>query len=727
MGTQTFGNNQTSTLYVGAPSPDPYTLFLSKFTVPVTGGLLNLTVYGSGSAQIIPVVYSDNGGSPESKPLNLLAQGSAVSAPATTQFFSLPIYLALTAGQVLWFGYYISSGNFNVYENSSSLEWETFVINASSLPSTLSTMTLQSYTVICVQITVQFVTWQFQYWTGTGWMFFTSAQLDHIMEELSSLSGGGNAAGQEECVFDIPNTAVNRTIVQTLPYVQVSFNGAVIFPLANQGAMIGKLCYSPTIIEVTLYNAIFMKLAAAGSTVTQAYIDIAVSTIAAYICGLAGVPVGTMPSISVSITFNNANCFKAMQDLATACGLDYWGDMNGFNIGTRDSTLQTLGYISNNSKRGLDFSKTVDTIVVNGVSSSGAMIQGVAYSSSYSASNTGTIASFTIKKISDIPTLNNVAALKLAKLNNPSDGNSLECLTSQVAAWHPGQYVLCSHPELDLVGSYIIQRITKQAVTSTVEVDAAMPQMDVDALQQDSDTNDLSAYTTQPSTQIPANVNLQKLLELYHLNEGTGTVAKDSTPSGSPTNGVISGCSWITNSAFPGELFLSFGSSSEVDCPSVGNSIPGTAAFAIGGWFSPSSIVNLANLIGKANAYILETLTGGAVRFGVCIGGTWTYVTSPNGVTNASKRCFAMGVYDGTNLYLYVSDPSGVNQLLINPATGNPYFNHPLTGNVNVSTSDTYIGGSSYVGVIAECMIWGRALQAAEVQALFFQPLTQVY
>ena len=576
------------------------------------------------------------------------------------------------------------------------------------------------------------VSWQFQYWNGSAWVNFQNAQIDHIMEELSSLSGGGNAAGQEECIFDIPNTAANRAIVQALPYAQCLFNGTLIFPLANQCALIGKLQYSPTTIEVTLYNAVFMKLAQASSTVTQAYTNTAVSTIAAYICGLAGVTVGVMPSLNVSITFNNANCFTAMQDLATACGLDYWGDANGFNIGTRDSTQQKLGYCDDNSKRGLDYSKTVDTVIVKGVNASGAAIQGAVYSSDYSASDTGSIATFTVKKVSDINTLNNVAALKLQKLNNPSDGNSLECLISQVATWHPGQYVSANRPDLDLVGSYIIQRITKNVVVCQVEVDAAMPQMDIDALQQDNDTDDLAGYTTQPQTQIPINVTLQGLLDLYHLTEGTGTTANDSTPNipmcpGTITFGSAGG--WITSSAFPGEFFLDIASGGYVDCPNAGNSIGSgsCSAFAIGGWFSPSALTSLASLIGKANCYVLELYgASGAIRFGVYVSGSWQYLTSPNGVASVGGRCFVMGVYDGTNMYLYVSDPSGINQLLVNPATGNPYFSQAQTGALGSSTSDTYLGGSNYAGVIAECMIWGRALQPSEVQALFFQPLTQV-
>ena len=61
-----------------------------------------------------------------------------------------------------------------------------------------------------------------------------------------------------------------------------------------------------------------------------------------------------------------------------------------------------------------------------------------------------------------------------------------------------------------------------------------MPQMDVDAMEQDDYTDDLSQYPAQPTTQMPNSLTLQYLLDLYHLTDGTGTTAADSTPSGSP-------------------------------------------------------------------------------------------------------------------------------------------------------------------------------------------------
>ena len=316
------------------------------------------------------------------------------------------------------------------------------------------------------------MSWQFQYWNGSAWVNFSGAQVDHVLEELSSVGG------QEELVFDLLNTSANRAIVQALPFVQCLFNGTLIFPLSNQNAVVAGLKYTTTTIEVTAYNVVFAKLSQASGTVTQTYTNTAVGAIAAYICGLSGVSAGSMPNLNVSIKFSNANCFKAMQDLANACGCDYWADGNGFNIGTRDSTVQTLGWVGSNSQRGLDYSKQVDQVIVNGVDVNGNTIQGI-------AGSPGAVATFTEKKAADVATLNNVAAFKLQTLNNPSNGNSLECLISQVATWHPGQYVNSNRADFDLVGSFIIQRITKYVVTCTVEVDAAMPQMDVNLQETD--------------------------------------------------------------------------------------------------------------------------------------------------------------------------------------------------------------------------------------------------
>lgn len=349
------------------------------------------------------------------------------------------------------------------------------------------------------------MSWQFQYWNGSSWLPFSNAQIDHVLEELS---------GHEELVFTLPNSAANRSIVQGKPFVQALFNGSVIYPVNGGKAILAAPQYSPTKITVTAYNYVFVQLSQASQTVTQNYTNTAVSTIAAYICGLAGVTVGSMPDLSVSIKFQDTNCFTALQNLAASCGCDYWGD-SAFNIGTRDSTVQTLGYVGSNSKRGLDWSKQIDQIIIKGVDISGVKIQGSAGTSG------GSIATFTDKKAADAATLNQLAAYKLQTLNNPSNGTSLECLISQVVSWHPGQYISANRADLFLEGSFIIKRITKYAVTCTVEVDTAMPQIDI--LLQDTDQYaDLGTYPIQPSMLTPSALVLQGLFGLYHVSETQG-------------------------------------------------------------------------------------------------------------------------------------------------------------------------------------------------------------
>ena len=115
------------------------------------------------------------------------------------------------------------------------------------------------------------MSWQFQYWNGSGWVNFANAQVDHILEELSSVGG-------QELVFDLPNTSANRSLVQGKPFVQALFNGSVIFPLANQNAIVAGFKYSPTTIEVTAYNYIFVQLRQASSTVTQSYVNASVTS-----------------------------------------------------------------------------------------------------------------------------------------------------------------------------------------------------------------------------------------------------------------------------------------------------------------------------------------------------------------------------------------------------------------------------------------------------------------
>ena len=203
-------------------------------------------------------------------------------------------------------------------------------------------------------------------------------------------------------------------------------------------------------------------------------------------------------------------------------------------------------------------------------------------------------------------------------------------------------------------------------------------------------------------------------MHLYHLIEGTGTTATDSTPNAPAVNGTITNGTWI-DGVIPGTKLLGFSGTGNVDCP-VTNTI--TDKFAIGCCFSPSALVANSAPVKHDTNYSIDILETGEVRFGLYIGGSWVYLSSAAGVIVANGRGFAMGVYDGINMYLYVADPASTNQLLT--------YSQTQSGNLGSPTGNLVIGGSGYVGVVAEVMKWGRSLSAQEVQELFFRPLARV-
>ena len=134
-----------------------------------------------------------------------------------------------------------------------------------------------------------------------------------------------------------------------------------------------------------------------------------------------------------------------MKDLAKACGAIIQLILL-LTLEPGASTTQTLGYVGSNTKRGIDYSKQVDQVIVKGVDATGVQIQG-------SAGSPGALATFTEKKVSDIATLNNIAAFKLQKLNNPSNGNSFKCLITQVANVACGQYYSANRPDFQTLRS----------------------------------------------------------------------------------------------------------------------------------------------------------------------------------------------------------------------------------------------------------------------------------
>ena len=129
-----------------------------------------------------------------------------------------------------------------------------------------------------------------------------------------------------------------------------------------------------------------------------------------------------------------------------------------------------------------------------------------------------------------------------------------------------------------------------------------------------------------------------------------------------------------------------------------------TNNLAIGCWYSPSQLIDHEAMIGKNNNYLLEISgTSGAIRFGLHIGGSWVYLTAPTGTIPVNGRGFALAVYDGSKMYLYVANPQVLNQLLT--------YSQAQTGNLDSSSADLYLAASGYKALLPKSMIWGRALK----------------
>ena len=173
---------------------------------------------------------------------------------------------------------------------------------------------------------------------------------------------------------------------------------------------------------------------------------------------------------------------------------------------------------------------------------------------------------------------------KLQTLNNPSNGNGIVCLTDQVYDWHPGQYVYANRADLCLQGSFIIQRITKNAVTCTVEPDAAMPQMDI-LLQETDQYADLGTYPIQPSMLTPSALSLAGTLwTLPRHAKCKVQQYYDSNPNeNGPNDGVVIGGTWI-NGVIAGTKVLQL-TQGQIDC-GKGFNVGGLTAFTVGMWFS---------------------------------------------------------------------------------------------------------------------------------------------
>jgi hypothetical protein len=543
------------------------------------------------------------------------------------------------------------------------------------------------------------LTWTIQYYNGSAWVTKTDAVLDQIIDEINGQLG---AAGQQEFDFIIPNTPTNLAFVESDQQVQILWGSTVVFSgllRAYKAKFLNIAC--------TVYNSVFELMK--KQTITGKYSSVAANTVLAAICGACGMTAGSCPITIISTQFNATDCYTAALNLANILGLNLYNVGNTVNIAVKGNQTPTAITIDTESEVDIDRSKSgYDGVIIRGVDQAGNAITG-------SAGNTGAgynVKTLTNKIAMDQATLNSLATEYLQSLQQTNSGSPLVCDISQAALINSGDLVTVTNgASFGLSGSYETCKITKTLVKATIEIVHSVSDFSnlVDAM-----ASATSALNTLPmsSDQIQgSSVSLQGLQAFYHLDEGSGTVATDSSPAGN--NGTIgSGCSWVQG---PETKVLMFnGNGSYVDLPGSDVNFGGLSAMSFTVWFSPTSAAQ-SYLVYKPNQFYVQVNANGSIVFGLYIGGSWVTVTAPAGSSPLNGRLFAAFIYDGTNMYIYLNGPVLIKQA--------------QSGAIGSSSSDTYLGAESassggFTGVEAEVMFFGRALSPQEVYSLYFFPLT---
>ena len=215
------------------------------------------------------------------------------------------------------------------------------------------------------------------------------------------------------------------------------------------------------------------------------------------------------------------------------------------------------------------------------------------------------------------------------------------------------------------------------------------------------------------------------------LNEGSGTIANDS--SGQGNNGTLVNATWFPTGRFGQAVQLSGAADSYIRVPHSASLNLSSAGMTLSAWIYPTSFpvdpnqftsVMYKYSAGDNSAYFLFAKTSGAPNDYVCANG---YAGGGFTTSVINKACETTGpvlteswthlavTYDGTDLRFYrngqktetraASEPLGTNSsdLII----GNSFFGEALTG------------------LIDEVRIYNYALNDAEIAAMYLMPIEQ--
>ena len=202
----------------------------------------------------------------------------------------------------------------------------------------------------------------------------------------------------------------------------------------------------------------------------------------------------------------------------------------------------------------------------------------------------------------------------------------------------------------------------------------------------------------------------QGLIGYWNFDEGSGTIAHDT--SGSGYNGTVNGATWVAGKINSG---LSFnGNTSSVVTPSL----PLGSTFSITAWVNPSTTqqgyIRIAETQFNLGFYLGTDVTGTKYKFIVNSG------SGSTGNCGANYGCAEEGtIGTGWHLVTATYDGAAAKLYVDGVVIATDTFTAPSQANLPLYIGSYYGGGYGWKGSEDEVRLYNRALTSAEVGNIY--------
>lgn len=459
--------------------------------------------------------------------------------------------------------------------------------------------------------------WKLEYFDDPNWVEITG-KFSQSMEELK---------GHEEANIILPNTSANRDFVDSDKTIKISFDNNEVFT--------GDLMdyeMTATQLKCVLYNAVYEKMK--GKTITADYTSGAqADVIFATICAAAGVTAGSCPTTSIlGVKFIDAQCYMAAVFLSDILNSDFSASNGTFNIAAR-GTLKTATHFKIQS-RGKSRAQVRNKVRVRGVSIAGLPIVGEA----------GTGDKVTVKienKVSDVASLNLLAAKYLAELNTDSKGAPLVFPITEGFGFKPGDTFAVTNARYKFDDTYPMKRVTKTSTKVTAELDVAKETLEQMILDFDKYQEYGIYYVSGSIT--PTILSWQDL-ELYqYFNEGSDLFIYDYGPYW--RQGIGNNITWTTGPS--GKSCTFNGTDSCVLCGNDFN-IDGATELTVAVWVTPTDSQE-GFIVARFGNFYLKCNTDNSVTAYLRNDSSRLRSFKPRGISpswHSNTRCHEMGSWN---------------------------------------------------------------------------------